>query len=208
MDEITLILCLMAAYIIVRKPQFDEYVPGAPARPLGNILYQGMNRSMWYDLDTFSIEGKLPDELKQPYAKLKDTGNYLTFVRIATSRQEAEQFFTIGGDWTDRNEVIVVQSDALDGTFGLAPLRAGSVEWLGFDLVLLGGWSLISHGIFENRRLSLLAKKSINGNGLFDDTYGLDAFIEEYMRLGALNEVDPLTSVTLEVVRVGRLPQP
>jgi hypothetical protein len=198
---------MIVGYIIVRKPQHNEITHGRSLEPISNIYYHGMDRLMWYDLESNLLEGKFPDDLKLKHEQLVASENDLTFTKVLKSFEDSKRFLSTSRNLIERNEIIAINSNALIKIKGGMSVPGDLIEWLGYDVVLLGGWSLIKHGVFENRQLSLVDAKRLNKYGLFDDVDGIDKFLAEYERLALRDKVDPLLSknIILDFVNVGRL---
>lgn len=198
---------MIVGYIIVRKTQHNEVIHGRLLEPINSINYHGIDRLMWYDLDSYFLEGKFSDDLKPKYMQLSASDNDLTFTKVLKSFEDSKRFLSVSKDLIRRNEIIAISSNALVKIKGGMSEPIDFIEWLGYDIVLLGGWSLIKHGVFENKQLSLVEKKRLNGYGLFDDLNDIDKFLAEYERLALMNKVDQLLDrdIILDFVNVGRL---
>src|SRR6202012_604983 len=80
----------------------------------------------------------------------------------------------------DRHELTALNSAAMDHFKGSFDFDDASIEWLGYDIWFLGGWSLILNGVFFKPDLFAKWIDCLNDNGLFENKDYLDAFLEDY----------------------------
>ena len=197
---------LIAGYAMVRKPEFEEKNEGVSLKAINGIYYCGLYRSIWFDIKELFRKGKLPIELKQKYNRLSQSGNDYSFLELTKTLQEAQDFIDVNNEIKFKNEIIAISSPYLTETKkGFKPPE--EIEWLGYDFVQLGGWSLIRHAIFENGLLDLIKEKPINNFGLFDDFNNVDLFLNRYNEYAKLDLVDPILEdkrIAFEKIRIGR----
>ncbi|MDJ1470406.1 hypothetical protein [Xanthocytophaga flava] len=199
----------IAGYLMVRKPTHDydpNYVTSLPLNPVRGIHYHGMQRMEWYDVDTYFLEKRLPEKFMAKYEEIIQSEYFNLFVDLATTKEDVFLFMNLDEEIPIKNEVIVLSSPTLNAIYSEVLVSEDLVEWLGYDIWTLGGWSLIRHAIFENRQLCLLENNPINEFGLFDTSESMVQFVQEYNALGSSDKVDPLIDgMPVEAIRVGRL---
>lgn len=197
----------IAGYLIVRRPFFDQiYFEGPLLQPINNIFYNGLYRSEWMDIDNYYYSKLLSPYLTRSYEELLTSNSDFSFINSTHNLDLINAFINFNDEIKQKNEIIVISAQALDGVKGVALMDENTIEWLGYDFVLWGGWSLIRHGLFENRQITLLDKKKLNKYGLFDDIENIKLFLDAYIFLSELNLVDPLIDINLVgEIKIGRL---
>lgn len=194
---------MITGFIIVRNFLFEENYSGSILNPIDHIYYQGLNRSMWMDIeDYFSANSLSHIEVQKKY-NLNDNGN---FIKVIRELQFADLLINLNNEIRKKNEIIVISSPYLNKIEKETKIEK-PITWLGYDIVLLGGWSLLRHGIFENKMFSLMEKSTtINKFGLFNNLDYTDKFIQEYNHLSSFDLVDPLIDeLPLDFVRIGKI---
>ncbi|WP_314004464.1 hypothetical protein [Xanthocytophaga flava] len=202
---------IIAGYMMVRKPFYNfmssyrtntEFV----LEPVDSIYYQGFQRMEWYDVDTYFLEKRLPEKFMAKYEEIIKSEYFNLFVDLARTEEDVFLFMNLDEEIPVKNEVIVLSSPTLNAIYSGVFVSEDLVEWLGYDIWTLGGWSLIRHAIFENRQLCLLENNPVNEFGLFDTSESMAQFVQEYNALGSSDKVDPLIDgMPVEAIRVGRL---
>ncbi len=200
---------IISGYIIVRKSQYEEAFPGGPAlEPFNGVHYNGVDRSIWADIEAFFMKEQTPQDMRlsKNYQAIKGSGYDASFFKIEKSINTVRALAQINAEIYQTNEILAVSSRYLN-QIKHEKKAEGPITWLGYDIILLGGWSLVRHGIFENRLDSLIEKSSsLNPFGLFDNTDFLDHFLSEYHHLATIDKVDPLPpELILDYVRVGTI---
>jgi hypothetical protein len=141
-------------YLVVRKAEqsFDEPQRGAvrggpPCRD--GRCYHGVDRMPWFDVDEALYASSLPAPLRELRRRIADA-NYSdrTGVGLWPSREEALELLHFSNRDDDLCELIAISSDELAQAKGLVSQPSEGVQWLGYDVVLMGGWSLIGDWIF------------------------------------------------------------
>lgn len=200
---------MIAGYAIVRNPLFEESYPGGGLMsPFLNLYYHGIKRSMWEDVEDYlSTSSLLDKKILEAYEAIKNDDRDGTFIKTVKDLKFAKQLINLDSEIARKNEIIAMSSSYLNQIKKVEDKNP--VIWLGYDIVLLGGWSLLRHGVFENKLFSLLEKSTnINKYGLFDNLNYLDGFLTEYKRLSALDKVDPIIeNLRVDFIRVGIIKQ-
>ncbi|WP_223151781.1 hypothetical protein [Chitinophaga qingshengii] len=201
---------MITGYVIVRKPAhiFDDVVGKSLSPSIEGIYYHGIDRSNWRDVESRFYQSKIPESLLKTYADLDVSELDFTGIKVVKAYHDAVAFLSIDKEMALTNELVVVASDRLNQIKGPGIATPQHITWLGYDIVLLRGWSLIRHAIFENREMSLLETIKLNSFGLLDHVENVDDFLETYDKLGDLDRVDPLPEngvYGIDYLRVGRI---
>lgn len=192
-------------YILVRRPDCTENNSLGRLMSVDGVYYCGISRDMWCDIQNCNFNKTLPLLLKGFYDKLMRSGNDGSHIPILTNWEDVNKFLSITDEIRSKNEIIVVSSPTLDKVKGtIEPLQ--NIQWIGYDIMLLGSWSLIRHAIFENRLFELTKCSPLNNYGLFDNLNFVDEFLEKYNEYAKSDRVDPLieSGVGIEMIRIGR----
>ncbi|MBC9914021.1 hypothetical protein [Chitinophaga varians] len=195
---------MITGYVIARKPMYDGSDVMIGRNSLLRIedkYYHGIDRLSW-------VDAEIPENLLSIYADPKASEQDLTGIKVLKKYDEAIALLSLNDEVALKNEVLVIASDKLNQIKGPGMVTQQTIRWLGYDVVLLGGWSLIRHAIFENRQMSLLEMVDLNSFGLLDNVEEVAGFLKEYDRLADLDKVDPLlknSSYGVDCIRVGVL---
>jgi hypothetical protein len=196
-------------WFVVRRPEqsFDNETPvPEPLKTTESLLYQGLDRMPWWDLDNLYRAGQLAPDLVPLYqstriverpAELRSTGCLADALLLLRSSPRVEAM----------NEVVcAIEADQSDGQ------SDRDITWLGYDPVyksatafsLLGQVYLHRHGPMAS------AADRLNGYGLFDTAVEAKAFGSWYRELALKEEVEPLPlfDESFEVLAIGRYQGP
>jgi hypothetical protein len=198
---------MITGYLIVRKPFFEENVFGSiKLKTLKNINYCGLHRSMWMDIEDYFSEIKIPNELFEKFKEIEKSDNDGSFLKTCDDFYLTQKLINLTPEISLKNEVIAIWNPTLTEIKGHV-LERQDIHWIGYDIVILGGWSLIRHGIFENKREELQIKGNrINQFGLFDNIENLNIFLKTYESLAKRNLVDKNIfedNINVEYIRIG-----
>jgi hypothetical protein len=195
-------------WFVVRRPEV-AFETGAAVqhrlRILGDLLYQGLDRLEWWDLDELHSSGGLPADLVPLYETLlerKDIGRFMG----AEEPGDALRLLNASEEVRSRNEVVC----AVGARYVPEHMRP-AVEWLGYDPIYKSGTSY-----------TLLTPVYLGRGGLFAgvaeklNEFGLLRTESEAMDLGlryrdlAEREDEPVEPLPLfdesfEVLAVGRV---
>lgn len=202
---------MITGYVITRKPKhdFSDAIIGRSLLPrIGDRYYHGIDRLNWIDVESLFDRSEIPENLLSIYADLKASELDLTGIKVLKKYDEALAFLSLDKEVELMNEVVLIASSKLTQIKGPGIMTQMTVTWLGYDIVLLGGWSLIRHAIFENRQMDLLEVVKLNSFGLLDSVEHFHDFLRAYNKLADLGKVDPLLENSIygvDSVRVGIL---
>ena len=199
-------------YLVVRLPQynFDPQGRGAfrsePPK-LGTIYYGGVFRMPWFDLEEDHYFTKLPPELSRIRRQIKAQNQDFSGIEVCTQYDDAMSVLTYSNRQAIRNELIAVRSEQLGGIKAEVLTGPAEIEWVGFDFVVIGGWSLLENGLFPAPSYFARWVGHLNANGLFDDPSILPAFLNDYQVVASKGGVEELPSphYGVDALQIGRL---
>ncbi|NML37459.1 hypothetical protein HHL17_09670 [Chitinophaga sp. G-6-1-13] len=202
---------MITGYVIARKPMYDfsDVIIGRNSLlRIEDKYYHGIDRLNWIDVESRFKQSAIPENLLNVYTDLEASEQDLTGIKVLKKYDEAVVLMSLDEEMTLKNEILVIASNKLNQIKGHGIATVQTITWLGYDIVLLGGWSLIRHAIFENRQMSLLKVIALNSFGLLDNEEQADDFLKQYNKLADLDSVDPLldnSSYGVDCIRVGVL---
>lgn len=170
-------LVRVAGYLVVRVPEqnADPYAP--EWRPeLDGIWYAGAQRLDWWDVSGPYYEGTAPDEIAALWRELYRTSRDATGLEVTQDLAVAERLQAFANRIVRVNEVIAVHSPTLAEIKGTFEVPGEHLNWLGYDPILLGEWSLLQEGVFREPHLFSDWRGRLNPHGLFDEP----AWVAEY----------------------------
>jgi hypothetical protein len=199
-------------FLVVRLPElnFDAEGRGAfgkRAPKLGATYYGGIFRMPWFDLDEDYYSGKLPADLAEVRKALTKRNADFTGIEVCGAREASEQILNYCNREIRRNELIVIESQVLGEIKGLKISQDVAIEWLGFDVVSLGHWSLLENGLFVAPSYFARWHGELNQAGLFDTAAYSEDFAVDYKTAAAKGGVEELPPDVygIEAVRIGRV---
>lgn len=200
-----------AGLIVLRKPEFnfDELGRGVwPAEvfAIGKLLYSGVCRMEWFDLDEYYIREELSADLKRLHHKVHDYGSPLpNTLRDVDEVRRVLEF--CNAKKTGQNEVAAVRGKDLDEGLGTFEAEVQSAEFLGWDVMGIGECSLIYEYVFMEDYLQRAWAPRLNPAGLLPDEqscYELVRCCEEANQKGLLHE-PLLPDMTATAIRLWRV---
>ncbi|MBS1605063.1 MAG: hypothetical protein JST42_20540 [Bacteroidetes bacterium] len=109
------------------------------------------------------------------------------------------------------NGFIIVRKSWADAgpirTFAVSGTKNNGIEWLGHDIMRIGGESMILNGLFFKPDLFARWIDVINEYGLFPMKERIREYIEDYIEIAKDNNIEPYNSTSLgfDAVRIGRI---
>jgi hypothetical protein len=206
MNEIT-------GLLVVRLPahNFDREGRGAflaVAPKIGNIFYGGIDRMPWFDLDEDYYAKTLPGDLLEIRKSLSEGSRDFTGIELCYDLQMASKVLEWSNREVTRNEVIAVRSQKLvELKKKSLALDSEEIDWLGFDFVSLGHWSLLAGGMFTSPSYFLRWQAYLNEHGLMSNENILREFASDYSAAAKKNGVEPIPEEVygLEAIEIGRI---
>jgi hypothetical protein len=196
-------------WFVVRRPElsFDTH-PAAPSglKVVDGLLYQGLDRLEWWDLEGLYASGQLPPDLAIVMRDLlarKSAGQLMALERF----QDALWLLRASEEVEAKNEIVC----ALGADYPASSAEPG-VAWLGYDPVYKSGtcYTLLGEVYCNPGGPLVSAAARLNEFGLFGTAAEARDFGEQYrdLSLGDEELAEPLPWLerSFEVLAVGRVP--
>lgn len=194
-------------WFVVRRPElsFDPH-PAAPSglKVLDGLLYQGVDRLEWWDVENLYASGGLDADLSALVREMlsrKSSGRLMALERFA----EAALLLRAAEGVEAKNEIVCALGAGYEGA-SVTP----SVAWLGYDPIYKSGtcYTLLGEVFGDPGGPLASAASQLNGYGLFSTAAEASQFGERYRRLALEDEelVEPLPwfDRSFEVLAIGR----
>jgi hypothetical protein len=186
-------------YQVLRKPHwnYDQLARGAfdaQPRQVGGLYYGGLDRMGWFDLDEHLHTGDLPSKYVSFRESLNDENRDFTGLYVCKSyKATAEVLSYIKSVDGDRNEIVSIYSELLEQIKGESAIHEHpDVQLLGYDFVVVGGWSLLYDGLFLEPNHFAHGIPMLNLQGLFSERLDLDDYFRFYNDAALLGLVEPM----------------
>ncbi|GAB4226120.1 MAG: hypothetical protein Tsb0021_01860 [Chlamydiales bacterium] len=132
--------------------------------------YRGRDRNEWEELRYSEVSGFLPDSLLKIYKKMETYSNqYSGGTYLTNDLQDAIKALKFSNEcYPNGNEIIAIHSKivtSIQGEFG----TEATIRWIGYDLVGIGEWSLIAHGVLDFDPMLEKWRHHLNEYGLFPE---------------------------------------
>lgn len=195
-------------YIILRKPEYSFDVSGCGVFPrkaltVGNIMYSGIGRMAWFDLDEEYYSGVLPKELDSLICEI--IGYDFTGIDIIGDLNNAKRILEHLNEKESRNEIcMILNKDPDKYTYSIDGENA---VWLGKDVYCPGYGSLLQQGIFVREDIFSEFTGKINCNGLFYEQNDIDEYIKKYVKICKRNNLEVIDESINKIITIsmGRL---
>lgn len=210
MGELALGEDYYVGFVVVRLAgmQDDSNLAESPIKPIrriGNVLYSGVDRCRWCDVEDDYFRKMLPVHLRVQLESIRKLNDDASGINVCRDYRTALELLNYSNRSIERDELIVVSSNLLQGLKGTANEKV-SVKWLGWDVFAMGEWSLLSEGVFLKPQLFPGWELKINEYGLLPDETGSMQLGSEYHVLSHRGLLEELGSnCKIEAVRVGRV---
>lgn len=195
--------------LVLRRPEFNRdpdargaFTAVAPC--LDGRCYGGVDRMPWFDVDEALYAGTLPPEPRARWTALRERGADLTGLVLA-GLDDALALLEHSNRAGRVNEVAAVRGSRLGEVKGTLEIPV-EVEWLGWDVVSLGEWSLLSV-VFVVPAAFPGWPARINPAGLLESPEEGEALVAAYREAARRGEVEELGEAVLGIdfIRVGRV---
>lgn len=206
---------IMNGLIVVRLPQFNyrDILGSRPTRTripvVGNIFYCGIDRQPWADvLDLDYFAKRTPQTIVQLAKEINNKNDDVTGIEVCQDIAVAHELLSYSNRHMNNNELVAVRATALNDFKGTMDTML-RVEWIGFDFVALGEWSLIANGMFMYPEDYSAWFERINRFGLFDDAALLRDYALAYEEAVKADRSEPLApssaGIKIAAIEVGRV---
>lgn len=141
--------------------------------------YRGRDREPWEDVELAYYDGGLPIHLREAYDQMEKDADDFNGIYVTPSVSEARELLHFSNSQTPGNELIAVASDYMERR---KPLLTSNlrIDWLGYDVLTLGSWSLIAYGVLRNPAVFANLASRFNQYGLVDDVDTAAILVEQY----------------------------
>jgi hypothetical protein len=182
----------VAGFVVVRRPELNSLVEGRDLVPrLGSIYYSGVDRQRWADVfDEDFYANRVPDEIRTMALALKENTRDFTGLDLCGNVEAASVLLAYSNRHEVSNELIVIRSPGLEEFKGSIEVEC-QVNWIGYDIVAIGEWSLIGQGVFRNPDYFSAWLPRINPFGLFNDATLLVEYVSAYEKGVADGQAEP-----------------
>lgn len=162
----------------------------------------------WFDLDEEYYKDSLPANLRDIRDKLAKSNEDFSGIRVCQDAQAARLALHWANRKVPRNEAIVLRSPRLVEVKGRELFcDVHQIDWLGFDFVELGHWSLLAGGIFAAPSYFRRWHDYLNANGLMPAEVEIREYASDYKAAATKGGVEPTPDQVygLEAIEVGRI---
>lgn len=196
-------------FLVVRLPQFniDAFESDGNPRHIGQILYHGVDRMPWFDLDQDYVSNKLPEHLFQARKAIRRECRDFTGLPLSCDVVQAREILAYSNRERIQNELIIIGSKLLSEIKGRVVHCSQPVTRLGFDVVSLGNWSLIGSGAFVRPESFPKTVNNLSAYGLLaspDVSKEVQFEYSEAVNRGFIEDL-PESPDGIDVLYVGRL---
>lgn len=209
-------MCAEAAIIcnglmVVRLPKWNGglLVSGRdPVDPpqIRELEYWGVQRRPWEEIDReFYSSHSLPPSVAQMRRVIDASSADTTGLELCVSLDDAVTMLRYSNRAKAFNELIAVHADWLRDLKGEMLIDRGTIEWLGYDIVASGSWSLIADGAFRRPVLFEGWVERLNRFGLLSDPTDWLTYATFYQTVAAQGPVEPVPEdYPIGPLRIGR----
>lgn len=195
-------LTMINGYLVVRRPERNCYPQGDHACDktppvIDGVHYAGVHRMPWFDLKLLKWSRDLDGRSAALLKSIGDCNDDFSGIDLCFSLDDALQLLKRSNEINDESELIAVWSGILTQIKGEIAADDNTVEWLGKDVLVFGGHSLIKEGIFFRPELFGVWKDVINEHGLFPIDMPIDDFVRDAQALarrGLIEDYGVLTN--------------
>jgi hypothetical protein len=179
--------------VVVRLPHLNYLVPERDTVPcIDGIYYTGIDRQRWADVFDEDFYAKsIPEEIAGMARIVRAKPSDFTGIDLCQDLTVASRLLAYSNRKATRNELIAVRSPSLKDIKGEVDLGL-NVEWVGFDFLALGEWSLILGGLFTHPEHYSAWTGRLNSFGLFNKASLLAEYSLAYDQAVAAEQSEPL----------------
>jgi hypothetical protein len=182
-----------AGFVVVRRPEFNYLVPGREVVPrIGDVYYRGVDRQRWIDVfDEDFYSNRTPEDVRMLGTTLRNSNRDFTGIDLCRDEEAASKLLAYSNRSAPSNELIVVRCPELENVNGASKINC-TVDWMGYDVVAIGEWSLIAEGVFRNPEYFSKWLPRINPFGLLTDPAAIAEYISTYESAIATGQAEPV----------------
>lgn len=176
--------------VMVQREGFGRPVYELLQTVNSSIAYGGVDRRGYSDLDEWEYEPGLPEEIATLWKSLHFTAGVIG-LDVCHSIDDARTLLAYCNQGGETHELIAVRAPLLVNRIGTLPIVGYSVEWLGFDVLAYGEWSLLNDGLFKRPDVFAAFVPDINPHGLFSAPEVAPAFTAAYVAATQVANIEP-----------------
>lgn len=176
----------VSGFLVVRLPALNRDPAGRyPAFPahapcLGHLCYGGVDRMPWFEIDEEFYSGTLPEAIKRLRARVREGNPDFSGISVCKDLLVARTLLEYSNRHGQSNELVAIRSARLAEIKGTILFDKSHAMWLGYDVVSLGHWSLLSGGLFMSPTAFPGWESRVNGAGLFSSPTLSDEYARAY----------------------------
>lgn len=181
----TVSLDSFCGFVVVRKPEhnFDPSGRGAYSSTppcVNDAFYCGIDRMPWFDIEEDLYSGAIDPSARERYLALRSMNDASSAIMTVGSLADAEFFLEYSNKRASANEIVAVFSTDLAKLKGSQHWPTLEGSWLGFDVLLLGHFSLIREGYYRCPQAFSSVANKIGAAGLLLDQMDARQYVEVY----------------------------
>ncbi|GAB4226128.1 MAG: hypothetical protein Tsb0021_01880 [Chlamydiales bacterium] len=192
-------------YIVLHLPEkcryFIEDKIGWRKKNLvsNSMTYRGVDRSQWEEVSYAFFYSDVSEEIKNIYKNIRKwSREFVNGTAITQNLEDAVKILKFSNHvYPDSSEIIAIHSEVISSVQGEFEAGVG-IYWIGYDLVGIGEWSMIEHGVIDFNPMFQKWKHHLNQYGLFpegsiDKNWKLaKELIKDYKFYAAQNLTEPM----------------
>lgn len=200
---------LLSGYSVVSLPELN-YVEDTEvelfrkAPQVNGVYYAGYQRNEFGDMDKFYREGRLPEDIKKMYSRVRDNQNRGLYDYSLTGSYEdafsMKNYLNANGE---RYEVIGLYSKVMESYLGHHQFK-GKASFLGYD-INADGYSVVLTCFFEKADLFKDELGLMNGNGLLQDVESASVLVDKYISIQGQENMEQIARGSVDVIAVYKL---
>lgn len=197
----------VCGFLVVRKPDmnFDEQARGAfssEVPKIKDLVYSGMDRMPWFDLDEDYYLEKLPQDQLEYRNKIRSTNLNSSGIKLCLDIDITKKILAYSNQLSDRNEIIALYADELCNDRSAIKVDE-KMQFLGVDLYCPGFGSMIREGLFKSPNAFSRFADSFTEFGLLPPELNADQkYLGLYNELSEIERLEPIKEVISTVMRV------
>lgn len=181
-------------FIVVRLPEFcvnEGTWSTYPALTIANryLRYGGVDRMRWHDADTLFYEGS-DTEFNRTYKSIQGDGRI--GLRACSDLLTARYICDSCNSLHITNELLFVTVNSEIESSAYVRRLDASVEFVGYDVLSFGFWSLLNEGLFRKPVNFIEYQHYLNTAGLLVDRGIVNDLARSYEEISKVGSVEPL----------------
>ena len=202
-----------SGFLVVPLPEIAAH-RGYGGGAIPGSFYGGVDRRWLSDMEESLYEPGLPDNIERLYRSLY-TPDVHSHLNLCCNGEIAQTLFAYCNRNALTHEIIAVRAPLLAREVGTLPSDGCTIEWLGFDVLAYGEWSLLNDGLFKSPDVFAVFVPHVNAHGLLATPEVAPAFTNAYAAAARVANIEPFhppmvydkhaafgTAYTVEVGRV------